>query len=149
MSKIVARKRLVSREEYIQSVRNRSTLYTLAGGAGSLGLFCMLAPVLNAWSYFVGWNGQFNILPYFLWNAGLTGFGIAAILWARSAVKCAREMEAVTLITRHNTAYLPNVTTLVRGSAQPLPNQQTELLRAAGPATDTPPEQLLRATQEN
>jgi len=148
MSKTQSRKRLVSREEYFQILRKKSTLYSLAGAAGGFGLFCMLVAASNAWYCLLDWNLHFYIVPYFLWNGCLAAFGFATIVWGRFAFQYTREMEAITLITRHNTSSLPEVETLVRGSTQPLTEHQAELLRAVGHETETPPEQLLRATQE-
>jgi len=147
MSKPKSQRRLVSREEYFQTVRKKSSLYSLSGAAVGLGLFCLFASASNAW--FCLWEFHRDIGAYFLWNGGLAVFGLATMVWGRFVFKYTREMERVTLITRHNTAYLPDIETLVRGSTQPSTAPQTELLRAAASTTDTRPEQLLRAMQEN
>jgi len=59
----------------------------------------------------------------------------------------ARTIEPVAAIIRHNSGQLPEVETLVRASEVPPPHHQAELLRGVAPPTsETPPEELLRAT---
>jgi hypothetical protein len=72
--------------------------------------------------------------------------GILTLWVGKSMYTRAGNMEPVTLITRHNIADLPAVETLVRASALPPSHQQSELLRAAPQGSETPPEELLRAT---
>jgi hypothetical protein len=60
-----------------------------------------------------------------------------------------KNAEKIAPITRHNTGDLPEVETLVRSSDLRPSHQQAELLRAAKPGQETPPEELLRAAQTN
>ncbi len=54
-----------------------------------------------------------------------------------------------TPITSENIHLLPTVESLLRPSALPLQSQQAELLRPMPESQDTPPNQLLRATQSS
>ena len=81
------------------------------------------------------------------------GSGVSLILSLGAFCVCmlfhmrARTIEPIVQVTRHNTGSLPEVETLVRASDLPPSHQQAELLRAAQPVQETPPEELLRATQ--
>jgi len=57
-----------------------------------------------------------------------------------------RTIERVAPITRHSTSFLPPKESLVRASDLPPSQQQAELLRAAPRGSETPTEELLRAT---
>ena len=82
--------------------------------------------------------------------SGMLGvFSFGALQFGLTLFREAKAVEPVAPITRHNTGHLPEVETLVRGSDRPATDRQTELLRAISPGMETPPEQLLRATQEN
>ncbi len=76
------------------------------------------------------------------------GLFLGAMGIANTLFKKVEAIEPVELLTKHNAKDLPEIETLVRGSANP-PTNQTELLRPAGHGAETPPEQLLRAAQEN
>ena len=58
-------------------------------------------------------------------------------------------VTGVTLIVPNTAPLPPPEDTLLRASDLPPSHQQAELLRAAKPGQETPPEELLRAGQEN
>ena len=76
--------------------------------------------------------------------------GSLLTLWyATTLFKDAQQIEPVELITKHNVKDLPEVETLVRASDLPHSLPQAELLRAAAQGSETPAEELLRATHGN
>jgi hypothetical protein len=70
---------------------------------------------------------------------------IAVLLWIGS-LESWKTVRALQPINFTDTSALPAVETLVRASAVPPSNQQTELLHAAQYGKETPVEELLRAT---
>ena len=99
--------------------------------------------LLSACVLWIGWaaHAAAGIL------AGVIILSIASLLpllgWRLG--KAAFVAERVTPITRRNTGDIPEVESLVRPSDLPPSHQQAELLRAAKPGQETPPEELLRA----
>jgi len=73
---------------------------------------------------------------------GISGFSFYAGV---TILRKVDSMQPVTLLTKQNAKYLPEVKTLVRGSDPPITAPQTELLRATTQEQETPAEQLLRA----
>jgi hypothetical protein len=163
MSTEKPKKRLVGKIEYL---RIMATKWALSWAAVTLLVFGLIMFV-NAVGNLVhdAFFSEFRFQPttavnlgrftptdqnYFLALAVFLGGICLTIMWVGQAMFTkARKIEPVELVTRHNTGHLSEVETLVRGSDRPPTDQQAELLRAAGQGAETPPEQLLRAGQEN
>jgi len=139
-------KRLVSKKQYVLAVGTK-TLLSVSGlglcvgglvGLASCLVLCMLVGsdsrhVAGAWSVL----GTLSVMWVVLLAVG------------RILLKKGKKLDTGILLTRANTGELPASDSLVRASNAPLSHQQAELLRAAQPGQEMPPEELLRATQGN
>jgi hypothetical protein len=143
------KKRLVFWKQYLHIMGTRTAMLSYAIAVGTVAVTCLVAAAVGF------------VIAVFHWpdtsiRADCIAFGvlvgIIGLRWL-SGVKdmynraCA--IEPVAPITRHNTGHLPEVETLVRGSDRPETAEQAELLRAVRQSPASPPEQLLRATNEN
>jgi len=141
-------KRLVSRIQYGRVLRTRTRL--LAAGSffafvSFMAFSIALWPVGDSPADDVRYSGGwwFNLI-----------FRLAVALWAARVTygcfKEERKVQRVKLVTKRTSHLLPAVETLVRASDLPPSNQQAELLRGVAPPTsETPPEELLRATRSS
>ena len=77
----------------------------------------------------------------------MSALGLAGIYKSANMFAKIEGMEPVALLTKENAKHLPETETLVRPSDLPPSHLQAELLRAAPQGSETPPEELLRATQ--
>jgi hypothetical protein len=148
-------KRLVGRKQYLEARAKKGANYSLAVVFGCGGLWGL---ILGTTLFFAGFYRLVNPRepadePWFLFlsiSVLTIGFGIAAMWGAKSLYDHGKKIKSVTLITRHNTGDLPEVETLVRASDLPPSHQQAELLRGVAlPSSETPPEELLRATTKS
>ena len=151
MSTEKPKKRIVSKGEYLSTLGTKGGLFSTAIVVGSVGLGFLLLAALSIIQFAVSLRSEIGVglFEIFKMLGGLIpgAIGLTAIWYCKVAIKSARDIEAVTPITRHNTGHLPEVETLVRGSDRPATAEQAELLRAAGQGAETPSEQLLRAAQ--
>jgi len=148
-------KRLVRWNEYAENLGRKGILCSFAGAFGVGGWVCLIAGTIFALSSFVSAamnmihrdvDGALGILGNAVGWIALAGFGLAGLWMSKMLLDENRHIEPVALLTKSTAKHLPEADTLVRGADRPMPDQQTELLRAAGSCTQTPPEQLLRAT---
>ena len=149
-------KRLVSKKEYLQIEGKRtaiSTSGTILAFIGAASLFVSVISLCVTIYNGIGWSEAPS--PHdAIWAVKLfstvcaisTAIGVGGLWTAFRLFVAVGRIESVVPITRHNTGQLPAVETLVRASDLPPSHQQAELLRAAPPASETPPEELLRAT---
>jgi len=145
-------KRLVLKQLYIKTLLAKGGLYSASFllCVGAL-VFLVTALLLILTAVLFGGDGSDAVARtgVFLYAGGFGALCLASIWLAVKMFNKAEKIEEVALISRHNIGDLPEVETLVRGSAPSATAQQNELLRAAGPSTQTPPQILLRATVEN
>lgn len=138
-----AGKWLVSKGRYCMGIGIKISLsaISVASAVGALAgvLFCVITMM---WSIFRS-DYMFPLpeyIPIFCGIIFLLCFSIQAWLWQR-------RIKPVISRTSYNTGDLPEVETLVRASDLPPSDQQAELLRGVAlPSSETPPEELLRAT---
>jgi hypothetical protein len=72
------------------------------------------------------------------------------LFWAGgNRISKVKKLRTVELLTPQRAKYLPEIDTLVRGSELSPSQRQAELLRPVKSGQETPPEELLRATQGN
>ncbi len=143
-------KRWVHKGEYRGLVRRR--VFCCASGVIGVFLYVGVNCFFNAPTSPVTDNTPFH--PGIFWGALMIIGAIIAILAELSQIfgflyqcfKAATEVESVRLITPRNHHLAPPVETLVRASDLPSTHKQTELLRAAPQGSDTPAEELLRAS---
>jgi len=103
--------------------------------------------VLALWAivavYYVDYSGMWGVFMAVL-------LGVGAFAHIRVGTKIIIEtgqMKPVAPSSKHNTNYHSDANTLVRPSDLPPSQQQAELLRGVGtPVQETPPAELLRAT---
>jgi hypothetical protein len=144
-------KRLVTTAQYVERLAEKGGLYTFAlffaGGA----TICLSVTLVLLWLGLPPWGkdpDELDRIMMFL-VGGFSGILCVGTAWmALKLFKAANKMEPVTRITRHNTAHLPAVETLVRGSHCPSTSLQAELVRPACEGPVTPPEQLLRPARD-
>jgi len=151
------KKRLVGWLEYGDNICMRTAMYVLVGLCAVGGLWFLIGGIT---CIFVGVSsiGPTSIAHGGMLSGGIAmgvgivigGIGVLGIWAARSFARIARHAAPVELLTKSSAKHLPEAETLVRGSDRPKTAEQIELLRAVrqSPAS-SPPEQLLRATQEN
>ncbi|MCW3097909.1 MAG: hypothetical protein JWL77_3527 [Chthonomonadaceae bacterium] len=133
------KKRLVSKGQYVEILLGKIVLYSVAGCMLSAGLFFLALAV-----GFSFWLRGVVVMPL------IFGAGACAVIWfSKRFFVEAKEIEWVQPITVHNAHLLPVQETLVRPSDLPPSHQQAELLRAAPQGSETPPEELLRATHKD
>jgi len=130
------KKRLVGCLAYADNICTRSATYVLAGLCAIGGLWFLI-------------GGIACIFAGFSIGIVIGGIGVLGIWAARSFARIARHAAPVELLTKSSAKHLPEAETLVRGSDRPKTAEQIELLRAVRQSPASPPEQLLRATQEN
>jgi len=138
-------KRLVHLEQYLTTIGKKSALYSSATALGGAGVFLLLTAVLLSWSSLHAAIAEIPRFLLSLLNAAVAASGCAAVWAAFRVFYRAREIEPVAPITKYNADQLPVSETLVRASARPLNEQETELLRPVTHQQETPPDQLLRA----
>jgi len=144
-------KRLVGLIEYLETVGEKALGYACGGTLASVSI------VLLLWSVFGIIVGAIHIysrnLEYaiFYWagSAVVAGMGMVARWFAKALFKEAKKIAPVVLRTKAAQNQLSDAESLVRASDLPPSHQQAELLRAAQPGQEMPPEELLRATQGN
>jgi len=140
------KKRVVNKREYIALMMQRIVLMNaLIPASLLLGLsivgFCGAILVTIAGIQDLGEG---------LLNSGIFAcIAAPSYLLARYVHKRESSVERVTLLNKHTAVLLPPEETLVRASDSPPSHQQAELLRAAHPGQEMPPEELLRATPGN
>jgi hypothetical protein len=134
-------KRIVTKRRYIEALGTRARFLF---GVGFFALFSFMAFSAAFWSigdtetrYSGGWwfNEIFR-LALALWSARITYY----------CFKEERKVERVKFVTKRTSHLLPPEESLVRPSDLPPSRQQAELLRAAPQGSETPAEELLRAT---
>ena len=130
------KKRLVSRGRYVCLMAGRATLLSAAVIFASVGIFSLVLALMCA-AHGWGMESAYKII------------GTVLVLLAFGLYRKERTVERVAPITRYTTSALPPEQTLVRASALPPSHQQAELLRAAPQGSETPAEELLRATIGN
>jgi hypothetical protein len=147
------KRRLVHKHHYMRTMLEKGGLYTFALGFGGGACLFLLLSLLLLWMGAPPWRTNDPDDLDKIWMCVCGGFFGAfclASVWASATLyKAASQIEPVALITRQNTGYLPAAATLVRGSDRPAADQERELLRAVSQGVETPPEQLLRASQES
>jgi hypothetical protein len=142
--------RLVGWDVYLRTTCKRTILSVSACGLGCFGVSILLVTVVGVVRFGAFRQDLKQSLVSFCIAIGMyCGAGIGLLRWAKALSRKAKNIELVAPITRHNTGHLPEVETLVRGSDRPATAEQAELLRAVRQSPETPPEQLLRAAQEN
>jgi len=137
------KKRLVSKGQYLKTLGEKGATYTAGIFLGLTGVPLLLISLFSFNRCFS--SGDFS--------EGFLFIGVVSLFWSlgifggcKSFFKSAQEIEPVAPITRHNTGDLPAVESLVRASDLPPSDQQAELLRAVSQGSETPSEELLRAT---
>ena len=142
-------KRLVHMEQYLQTLGKKSALYSSAAAIAGAGSVLLLVAVLLSWFSFQDGMNEIARFVLSLANGAVAASG-CAVLWAAFRVfKRAKQIETVAPITKYTAHQLPASETLVRASERPVTAQQAELLRPVLQGHATPPEQLLRAAEEN
>ncbi|MCW3100845.1 MAG: hypothetical protein JWL77_6463 [Chthonomonadaceae bacterium] len=143
------KKRLVSKREYVKLLRDDISNFT----ANFTWTVMMLGfGVLMLW---VAWGfvSSFRVLqsPWYAYLlpvlcVGLSLFPLFVGLISLLLSIDTPNVRTVTFIAPKTASLLPPEETLVRASAAPPSHQQAELLRGVvSPASETPPEELLRA----
>jgi hypothetical protein len=145
------KKRLVGWAEYCDAVSTRGATSLVAGALGFGGsLLLSVAGSAVILMLVQLWQRDISGAMFCAVVGAITGlFGAIGTWLARFFFAEARKITPVALLTKASARDLPEVEVLVRGSDLPPPAQQAELLRAAGKGAETPPEQLLRATQKS
>ncbi|MCW3099374.1 MAG: hypothetical protein JWL77_4992 [Chthonomonadaceae bacterium] len=141
-------KRLVGLIEYLEKASEKAETYAFASTFGCVGVVLLLWSVIGIVAG--GYNAYRRDIGYaiFVWtgSAVVAGLGLGALRCAKSLFREAKQIVPVALLTKASLNRLPAVETLVRASDLPPAHQQSELLRAAPQGSETPPEELLRAT---
>ncbi|MCW3097331.1 MAG: hypothetical protein JWL77_2949 [Chthonomonadaceae bacterium] len=115
---------------------------------GVRGVALLIAGVALIWNSFLLPDPVLRVVAL-VFGVLLLVIAVASITQAGIHYRNLMQMEQVALLTKNNVEDLPEVETLVRGSDRPETVEQTELLRATRKSPEAPPEQLLRATNEN
>ncbi len=143
-------KRLVRMKEYVGVVAGKgilsSTAYVFLSGGVLLLVAGIPSAILGGLSAL---QGHLDGTSGLVMGALLSALGFAGIYKSTKMFARIEKIEPVALLTKENAKHLPETETLVRASDLPPTHQQTELLRAVRDIAETPPEQLLRATQES
>ena len=126
-------KRLVSKGRYVWLMTGRTTLLSAAVIFASVGIFSLVLAVICA-AHDWGMEPTYKIV------------GTVLVLLAFELYRKERTVERAAPITMRTTSILSPEETLVRASDLPPTHQQAELLRAAPQGSETPLEELLRAT---
>jgi hypothetical protein len=140
-------KRIVSKEQYLVNTGKKATLSSF--GAVVV-LFGILGAVISCMTFIPMFRDDqhwSSLWPFLLAVVFIGCAGSLGLLYmGGKAIKEGIEIDAGVPLTRANTADLPAADSLVRASEQPLEEQQAILLRAATSGTDTPAEELVRAS---
>jgi len=131
-------KQLVSKRKYLQATGKKVGLCCLAGLMVSVAIYLLTSQA--TWLNHAQSNGTsllFGAITIFAFWCSLRLF------------EKGRQIEPGRPLTDHTVHLLPPEETLVRASDIPPSLQQTELLRAVQIGSETPPEELLRASIEN
>ena len=145
------KKRLVSKGLYVRLMGKKMILY-----APSL---LVLATAFVIFVFEIEYKGLMTspIAPYLRALTGSSGMIVTSAIIIGGSLLCllciatldkAKSIEQVERITSSNIHLLPSKESLVRASSLP-PSQHAELLRSPQEASETPAEELLRATQKN
>jgi len=139
-------KRLVSKKQYVLAVGTKTLLSVsgfglCVGGLVGLASCLVLCMLVGSDSHHVA--GAWSVL------GTLSAMWVVLLAAGRILLKKGKKLDTGILLTRANTGDLPEVETLVRASDRPPSHQQAELLRGVAPlpTSETPPEELLRATE--
>jgi len=137
------KKRLVDKQEYVETKGVQGIGYSFAIASGSAGAVCLLNSL-----YFLmnGLRPEGNDAFCLIVSAVFGFLSAAAISLSIYIFNLGRKMPPIAPITPQNAKQLPEIETLVRASNLPPSHQQAELLRATSQGSETPPEELLRAT---
>ena len=144
------KKRLVGWTKYAETAGEKGITYSFSGAFGCGGVLLLLVAV----GYIMESLFKLDIghIQDGIWGlvtgSIVGGFGLLGTWAARYLFREAREIAPVALLTKSSAKHLPEVETLVRGSARPTTAERAELLRAAQYGKKTPPEELLRASRE-
>jgi len=143
-------KRLVGWKQYLRThgaaltANVSGTVLVMCG----MGIFLLSVLILFA-SIWALWFSVLGGLMGLVSSVCVGAAGCFSIHVGAGILRKVDNMEPVSLLTKHNAKYLPEVETLVRGSDQPPHDPQKELLRAGGQEPETPSEQLLRPGQKS
>jgi hypothetical protein len=143
------RKRLVHWQEYAETKVSDGIGYGFSLLAGSVGILFLVVGVGIIWLGSSDFEGPSTIgSRIFFTVAGIVfvGLSIAAMCAAKAIITAIRDTPPVQLVTKEAARHLTSAEILVRPSDISPAHQQAELLRAAKPGQETPPEELLRAT---
>jgi len=143
------KKRLVSKGRYVQTIMGKGGLYSVGISLYAstpvllcISLFCLVV------GYVTGSDPDgFDRTTMFILCGCFLALAVGTLWCGTKVFDKAAKIEEVTPLTKNNTGDLPETETLVRASDLPPSDQQAELLRAALPSSKSPPEELLRATQ--
>lgn len=151
MSTEKPKKRLVGLMEYLEEASEKAETYAFASAFGCVGVVMLLWSVVGivagAYNAYLGDTGY----AIFVWtgSAVVAGLGLGSLWCAKSLFREAKQIAPVALLTKASLNRLPDAEALVRASGIPPAQQCAELLRAAQNGKETPPEELLRAVQED
>jgi len=136
-------KQIVSWKQYLETVCATWTGHFVGLVLILLGILLLLLAISALVS--IPQLGIFGLLIGAI--VGMAGIGS---LWiATTVLDKTEQILPVTLISRHNASLLPEAETLVRASTPPLSLPQTELLRSAKQASNTPAAELMRPAAVN
>ena len=138
-------KRLVSQGRYARLITKRTALTLGSVVSLGVGLVTLVGSVISFWTAF--YNGSL-LVPSTCMLTTIHRFCISAGMFfaAFRFYKNEQKVERVVPITKRSSHLLPPEETLVRPSDLSPSQQQAELLRAAPQGSETPAEELLRAT---
>jgi len=144
------KKQLVGWSVYLITLCQRTALRGAASFSGCAGVIFLLAAIVTLIRVIVLHQDlNLSTSEFILGMAGIGAIGLLLLFLSSLFFQDVKEIEPVAPITRHNVGDLSEFGTLVRPSDLPPSQQQAELLRAAQPGHEMPPEELLRATQGN
>jgi len=139
-------RRLVSKGQYARLITTRAAILLLSLACVFAGLYTMVKMAESEGQHR---HSKPGLMGAFLDLLVCTVPGVCCpimFVGAFQLFKKERTIERVAPITRHSTSFLPPQESLVRASDLPPSQQQAELLRAAPRGSETPTEELLRAT---
>lgn len=143
------KKRLVGLGEYLDAVCTKGATSLVATALRFGGAVLLTAAASAVLPVLVEvCHGDISGAEFCIFAGAILGlFGAIATWLSCFFFEAAKEITPVALLTRSSANGLPEKEILVRGADRPATDQQTELLRATGQGLETPPAQLLRATQ--
>jgi hypothetical protein len=138
------KKRLVGRRQYVVVLGKTVSLYTVGMISFCGGIILLLPLGFDAMGVWGNYSVGVRALRFVI------GVGVIALMLrlGKYTLIKANTVEAVGLLTHHNSHLLPPEESLVRASDVPPSQQQTELLRAAQYGKETPAQELLRASTD-